>query len=427
MLYQKKKDNKIWLALFCYWLTLLIWQNVRTAVNRGSLDLLVKGVMLAFLVFIYLLNNRYIKRDILLICIVYLAIIAVSKLPQGIPTTDDLLYYAFPIVMLLLLCGVGGEFTVNKKQLLSLCNCLIVTVSYIVLYALIVHTDSFLYAADVTNAYGNELRSFLASSHEFGLYLAFGMMAILLCMELSEHIGSFLRAVYIITFSVFAISLILTFSRTSIVAFALMLVCYLIFFSKAKTGRQILLISLFVLLTVLLIPSARRYLTEIVFKNNNDAGRGEMLGAGWDIFMRCDLRGKLFGIDRERAQMLLYYRYRHMSFHNAYIQVLVTNGICGIAFFATAIFITVRSICRTLKKHLQWRSLTLLLFAFLGAACFYMMTQTTILFASSIDSYFISLFGIVVPQYVCNAICAGTFGEEPQPETKPVRSKYRRL
>lgn len=406
---KKKSGDHLYLALFLYWLILLIWQNIRTAANRDGMDMVIKASLIVLLALYFLYNSQSVKRYVMIVFLLLVSIYAVTKLTAEGFSFDDAMYYFFPLLMFLLTLGMGGTCTITKKQLTQLCYMLTFAEMYIVVYALIFQPEKYVEAITVTNAYGNELTSFLTSNHEFGYYLSFGVMAAILCLELDGRLNAGRKAYLITAIVSFSVSLILTFSRTAIVAFAVMLFFYVVF-SRRKTMRKVLIFTMLgAMAVVFLIPPLREYFLLIVFKNNNDAGREVLIDAGMTMFWRGTLLNKLFGYDRQTAVQYLADTFRHGSFHNSYVQTLVCNGLVGLSFLIGCLIYEACNIYRTVKAAQQWKWLIKLFYGFLGAMLVTMMFQTNDLFASSIDSYFLTFFAFVLPIYVNNAVRQGVF------------------
>lgn len=406
---KKKSGDHLYLALFLYWLILLIWQNIRTAANRDGMDMVIKASLIVLLALYFLYNSQSVKRYVMIVFLLLVSIYAVTKLTAEGFSFDDAMFYFFPLLMFLLTLGMGGTCTITKKQLTQLCYMLTFAVMYIVVYALIFQPEKYVEAITVTNAYGNELTSFLTSNHEFGYYLSFGVMAAILCLELDGRLNAGRKAYLTTAIVLFSVSLILTFSRTAIVAFAVMLFFYVVF-SRRKTMRKVLIFTMLgAMAVVFLIPPLREYFLLIVFKNNNDAGREVLIDAGMTMFWRGTLLNKLFGYDRQTAVQYLADTFRHGSFHNSYVQTLVCNGLVGLSFLIGCLIYEACNIYRTVKAAQQWKWLIQLFYGFLGAMLVTMMFQTNDLFASSIDSYFLTFFAFVLPIYVNNAVRQGVF------------------
>ena len=106
------------------------------------------------------------------------------------------------------------------------------------------------------------------------------------------------------------------------------------------------------------------------------------------------------------------------SFHNAYLQQLVANGLLGVVILISITVVTFRDISKTIKLQTEWSRIPKIFIAFNCASLAFMMFNTTCVFASSIDSYFLTLFVIIIPKYVNQSIREGTFDI---PKKKDVR------
>ena len=406
---QQKKGKHVYIMLFLYWLILLIWQNIRTGENRDGIDTVIKAGLIVFLTIYFYFCSRSIKSNVLLVFLFYLLAYSFAKLTSAKFDLTDAMYYYFPLLMFLVTLGMGGNSTISKEDLIRLCYMLIIAVFYIVVYAMIFQREAYLQAIRASNAYGNELTSFLASSHEFGYYLAFGIMAAILCMDLDEKMSPAKKAGLIIAIIMFSLSLILTFSRTAIVAFIVMLLWYVLSSGKRKLKKAIFGIVFASLLLILIIAPLREYFLLVVFKDNNDAGRDELAAAGLEIFKRAPLGNMLFGYDRHSVQRYLARWYRHSSFHNSFIQTLTCNGLIGVAFPIGCFIYEAVHIAKTVKLAPEWKRLANLFYSFMFALLITLLFQTNSLFASSIDSYFLTFFCFLLPIYVDNAIRQGVF------------------
>lgn len=398
------KKNNVYLILFMYWLILLVWQNVRSAANRDSIDTIIKACLIVFLTVYFVMRTKTVKSSVLIVFLAYIFIISVTKLTASSFQLADAMYYYFPFLMFLVTMGFGGNSTISKDDVVKLFYMLTFTVLYIVIYSWIFQTDKYLHAFSVSNAYGNELTSFLASSHEFGYYLAFGIMGAILCNDLDAKMNSLRRTYLIFVIVLFSVSLILTFSRTAILVFLSMLLWYV--FSSGQRGlkRALLIVVVILAVIIIVVQPIREYVLQIVFKNNNDAGRDELATGGLEVFQRAPLINRLFGYDKYTIGRYLSREFSHSSFHNAYVQTLVCNGIVGVLFVVGCFIYEAIHIARTMRISPGWRRLSNLFFSFEVALLISMLFQTNSLFASSIDSYFLTLFGFLLPIYADNAI-----------------------
>ncbi len=407
---RKGKTPLLHYVLMIYWLTLLVWQNLGAGAsnNKGSFDVLVKMFLIAILVIYYIIHATGFRRDVLLTIMALVVIYGYTKI-SGRPSLNMLLYYFFPLLFMLIIYGCGWKFELRRHQLVKMCNLLVIVVAYIALYALIFCFDQFQNVFSIDNAYGNELKSFLLSSHEYGLYLSFGIMAAILCMEFDPEGTRRKKGWYIAAIVLFSANLLLTFSRTSLLAFAVMMLCYVLIFAKKKLRNWVIAITVVAVATVLLVPSLREFFWEIVMKGNNDAGREGLTTLALDIYSIGNAQKRIVGTDYSIVRGILASSKQLGSFHNAYLQMLVANGMLGVGILVTVSVVTFRDIYVTIKQGTQWSRLPKFFIAFNCAAIVFMFFNTTCLFASSIDSYFLTLFASIVPKYVNRSIREGTF------------------
>ncbi len=416
---RKGKTPLLHYVLMMYWLVLLIWQNMGAGGtdNKSIVDVVIKMLLITLLCVYYLMHATGIRRDILLTIMTLVALYVYTKI-TSLNDSSAVLYYFFPLMFLLLIYGCGWKFELRRYQLVKMCSMLVLVVAYIAVYALIFCFDQFQNAFTITSAYGNELKSFLMSSHEYGLYLAFGIMAAILCIELDPSCTKAKKAWYIVAIVLFAVNLILTFSRTSLLAMALMMICYVLLFAKKKLRNWMFVLLAVLVLTVLFVTPLREFFWEIVMKENTEAGRDTLRGMAIQLFDLGAARQKLFGWEYGLVRGMLSGSQNLGSFHNAYLQQLVANGIVGAAILVSVSVVTLADIYKTIRRGTQWSRVPKIFIAFNCASLAFMIFNTTCLFASSIDSYFLTLFVAIIPKYVNRSIREGTFDI---PKKKEVR------
>ena len=412
----KIKGTSIWFGLYVYWAVLLIWQNIRSVGNRGGTDVLIKAALIVVLFVFFIMCSKIVNtQNMVLILILTLATLLPIMI-NGSLEMSKLIYYLYPLFLCFCVYGIGNTNTITKKQLTTFCNIVIATVWYIVLYAIIFCTDQFVGAFSLSTAYGNELSSFLPSNYEYGLYLTFGIMLSVVCMEINKPSAG-IKLFYIVTIIVFIANLILTFSRTCIIAFLLIVAIYIIFSKKSKAKYIFVVFITLAILTYFLSGTVRTFVDEIVFKGNANSGRSELIELGMDLYLDANLFEQIFGMEYGKFSALVEYETSHSSLHNAYIQTLLTNGVKGVIFVLAILITSIVTCVKTLMGHKEHGTLIVLLIGFVLSSMIFMLTTTGSLFASSIDSYFLTVCAIIVPKYVCNAIRQGKFDSTKLQET----------
>ena len=210
----------------------------------------------------------------------------------------------------------------------------------------------------------------------------------------------------------FAINLVLTFSRTSIIAFIVLMLLYVFFAKSKKTKKIILFLFVIAIAAILLLPSLQEFFVDIVFKGNADSGRSELANIGLNIYQSSSLDRKIFGNGFSNVSDMIELSSIHSNTHNGYIQVLLATGICGLII---TVGILVVQFIINLKFIQQAKKYSFLLILYAGSvliAAVYMMTSTCTIFYSNIDAYYLTIMAFIIPKYVRNAIKAETFDEK---------------
>ena len=405
--------KKIHMVLFVYWFILVIWQNIRSGDNRSGMDVIIKVSLLLFLVCCYLFKSHKVNRNALLISYIWFFCYLVTffKDKSGF-NLGIMIPYIFPVLFFFLTFAIGHKFEITKKELLVFLNCNIAIVLYMVVYALLFCSDQFFNAFSLQSAYGNELSSFLVSNMEYGMYLLFGIIACIICLELNEKLNKFQRMCYYFIVVLFAINLVLTFSRTSIIAFIVLMLLYVFFAKSKKTKKIILFLFVIAIAAILLLPSLQEFFVDIVFKGNADSGRSELANIGLNIYQSSSLDRIFFGNGFSNVSDMIELSSIHSNTHNGYIQVLLATGICGLII---TVGILVVQFIINLKFIQQAKKYSFLLILYAGSvliAAVYMMTSTCTIFYSNIDAYYLTIMAFIIPKYVRNAIKAETFDEK---------------
>lgn len=397
--------------LFLYWMILVIWQNVNEAGNTlSTFDTALKVGLILYLVVYFLSHANKISSKILAVLGFAIMLLITFFLEQSIDLRT-IINYAFPVLFAMVVYVFGDDFKINKAHLIAFFNCVIILVSYTAIYAVIFCTDQFINAFSITNAYGNELTSFFLSSHEYGMYLSFAIIGCLLCLRFKSREAIGAKILYILALILLVPNLILTYSRTSIYATVIALVLLVLFDGNKKFKRCFFGIAILAILLILIIPTLRDFVFEIVMKGNNDAGRNELYQSALDYYRDGTAFEKIFGRGFDRTSTFFKTFTEHNSAHNAYIQVLISCG--GLGLLVMIIFL----ICQfylNVKLIRQNRFMGAIFIAMLLSASAMMFTNTAIIFRSPIDSYFLTVLAIVVPKFVRNAINSGEFDKEVQ-------------
>lgn len=381
-----------------YWGILVFWQNVSGAQTRGTIDTIIKIGLLAYFIGFYLRRAKVINIKIIPVFFLAFSLI-ITATGESQFSLSNVIAYAYPILFLSMVYGFGDGHEINRSQLVSFCNCVIGITLYAAIYAILFRWDQFAGALSLSAAYGSELCSFFISNHEYGMYLVAAIISCLLCLKYTLKINKKRKIIYIIAIALFSVNLILTFSRTSLLGLGIFLIVYCLF-EKAKARKWIIMIAVAIIVIMTLSPTISTFVNNIVLKENNTAGRDVLFAQGVQYFQNGTLFEKIFGHGINAPRLYFESYYDHGSVHNGYLQVLLYYGLVGFismsAFILHQVIVSIRFL--KVDRHIGAISLALLL-----SAAAMMFTNTAIIFTSAIDSYFLTIFFIVVPKYLRNS------------------------
>jgi len=287
-----------------------------------------------------------------------------------------------------------------------LLNLIITTDLTMVIYSIIFQFEKIKRAFTIGSSYSNELTSFFISNHEYALYLLIGFQSCLLCYHFLSGAKSLVKNRYIILSLLFLVNMILTFSRTAILGVCVLLITYILISNNNKVKRLALSLMLTTVILFIISKDFNEFMLKIVLKGNNDAGRFSMWNFGLNIYKDSSLLQKLTGQGSAKITQALFYYSNHKSFHNAYIQVLLQFGLIGFLFF---IYVIISSIINGIKLTHKDKFLSAMFISTSISTIAYMFTNTTLIMQSSIDSYILTMFSIILPIYVKNSIYNNEF------------------
>lgn len=392
------RKNHIHIAMFLYWLVLVIWQNLSGEEARSTIDTAIK-VVLIFSLFAYCMQfkNKINSTSIYIYCVL-VASLLVTFVFESERNSLALVTYMYAILMVFIMLLKGGNFKVSVEQYLIFLKCVIFVVLYISIYALINCREQYQTAFSITDAYGNELSSFLTSSHEFGMYLVAGIISAIICLH-NFNFSPIKKLLYFACIGLFFVNLILTYSRTSIVAFAVFVAFYL-FSSKNDKIKYVLVVVIVALFLVYIcVPKLQTFFVQTVFKGGNNKSRNFLFEVGVDYFKNSPFIRKMFGNGINSVRDYFTLTANHGSVHNGYLQVLLYFGIVGLTFMLSFVIMRIVNSYKFRKSDIYYGSIFLSL-ALSGAM--FMLTDTSCVFFSSIDSFFLTVFYFIIPMYLQN-------------------------
>ena len=404
MIKNKLTDN-VSIVFLVYWVTLVIWQNINPEASGTTVDTAVKMILLGIMIVYFSFHRRENLNYFVAFCVFTLSML-ISFIPEDSFAIRSLLNYFFPVLFVFLTIILGGKHEINKSQLKVFLNGVVAVSLYTALYTVVFMQGDVIDALTAGSAYGHELTSFFVSNHEYALYMMAGIVSAIILIEINKSKNVLLNLWYAICIALFMFNLILTFSRTYLFATIAVIGIYAFINRKSKLSKFLIFAAIAIGVLIITVPSLSKYVYEIILKSNTDSGRNELTELAWKKFDDGSIFEKLWGHGISSMQDFFEDKTNLASVHNAYLQILLYFGGIGLfvllAFVASHIF----SAIKIIKKE---KFLGAIYTALVVGALLAMVAQTVTIFTSAIDSFFLTVFAIIVPKYVINSINAGTF------------------
>jgi O-antigen ligase len=158
-------------------------------------------------------------------------------------------------------------------------------------------------------------------------------------------------------------------------------------------------------LIVVFNAQINNFVFNIILRLSHDAGRTELMTAGFSLFLSGSIPEILFGIGYGNTGQAAKSIIGNHSFHNAYIMILLNGGIMMMLFF---LLIVVSSITNSMKCIRINKNAGIYMLMTIIIALLYMCTQTPIIFCSDLLSFMITSFTFIIPKYYYNSIKSQT-------------------
>lgn len=400
----KTNENKKGIAavLFIYWTILVIWQAAGYA-SKSSLDILVKVCLIGILSLYYIMHCNG-KLNHLCLFMLYICSFTVTFSMESNASINTLVFYAYSILIVFLVFVIGSKFKVNSRQYIWFLDAIIFVSLLSALYALVFCPDQITAALGASSAYGSELSSFFVSSHEYGMYMGASVIGCFFGLQFCSSKRK--KVFYILALVVLVPNLLMTFSRTSIYSTVVFFLIYVFSLKKKKLKFLILMAALVFLFLCFTWPPLNSLLENLFAKGS--AGRDSLYAYALEYYADYSPIEMLFGSGIERVRTDFETALDHGSVHCAYLQILLYFGAIGLIWLLSCLVVAFILYYKLRKINPQWaRNFVCLL---LWCSCI-MLTNTTVIFTSPIDCYFLTMFALIVPKYVCNSIQSGNFGE----------------
>lgn len=403
---EEHSEFKIENILLMYWGILVGWQALRISPTGSTLDTILKIALIIILVCAYVFHSKGVTRNSFLALMLVLMVSLISFLQANESGLRSLIVYFFPALFAFLSYGLGGEYCISMQRFVSFLYKIIFGVYVMAMYAVIVTPNKFTGALSLSGAYSNELCSFFYNNHEYALYLTAGIFGCLICLKYDYQITKLKKYYLLLGISLFFANLVLTFSRSYILTASILLSVYILFGSRTSLKR--LYFAAVVLLLGVIYSSSRmqNFVFAVVFKSNTMSGRDSLLQLALDTFRSGSIFQKMFGQGASATAAFFVEQTQHSSVHNGYMQILLYFG--AVALFIMLTFL-VSQLFASIKLLAVDKEIGIICVALNLAAFLPMITTTTSLFSSSVDSFFLTMFMIVVPKYIRNSLISDAY------------------
>lgn len=394
--------TKVHIVMMLYWILLISWQIFRSVTNRSFLDVIVKCCLMAIPIFYALSvtkrNNKYRVSSLLFLIFYFVSQIITVIINEEILSLSVIVTILFTSLSYFIYMIMLDHEQLSLKQLINLYDSFIICTVILALYNITFCWSRFSQILKISNAYGHETSSILKSNHEFALYLIFGIIMCIFCIKKKENRKSIIK--YYLCILLLLINLVSTFSRTSILSLLFCLLVLIYFYNKKVLPKYILAIGLLVLF-IIITPPIRTYVSEVIMKDNTDARRLILLAYGANLIRSLDPLHQLYGIGYTNFGTELYHTLQSTSLHNSYLTIMINGGILELAFYASIIISTFKT-AKDCRKYDKFSGSLFL--GFIVLSLLFMTTATSIIFTSQLDSYTLTMFGIIIPKYYKNYV-----------------------
>lgn len=391
---QVTKKNILIIGLI-YWVLLMFWQVIRIVDNHSGIDLFVKLLLVAYLLISTALVSGFkakfsISKLVLLIIIILINVLSLL-INFSTFSAQELLYYLFPIIIFFIYFIINQKTYINNNQLVIFLKGYVFVILILMSYNILFRFNEFISIFKIRQAYGSEMSSFLASSHEFGMYLVFGIYALLLLYRITKKN----LVTYFIIVLLMVLNLVSTISRTSIFSLAIGIIVLFAFSGFKRTFVYFIILFLTVLISFS-FPPIREYIFTVILKENNSAARDFLLVKGFELFESLPMYRKLLGYGFGQTNRYLNIELGHNSFHNAYLNVLLYGGLLQFLLFLSLLLYIIK---KSYNKYKQNKYLGSIIISMSITCIFIMFTNTSIIMTSPIDSFLLTIFAFLIPVF----------------------------
>lgn len=322
--------------------------------------------------------------------LIFLTIRSLEPLSYGeinILDIADILVRWFSIVYLFLVCG---KMAIDEKTLLQFMKWILGIGILSCVYNLFFNFAEIINISELANSYQANFKSFFANRNQFATFLVITIIASLYLLKNSDYKSK----LYKVLFGVAALNLLLTFSRTAIIATCLYLLLVVCWELRGHFFKKYLLLTALVLLAiaVLMSPATQQLTNTLIIREesiSDVSGRSDIWQTGLGLVSGANVAfgvGEFNGLERAKQS-----GFEFTQFHSFYIDSLVLGGVYWLVMMIVILLVTIKRI-KVGLAHSKYYPITyysfvvfIILSAFESVGLFglgYVDTITTVFFVS---------------------------------------------
>jgi len=382
-----------------YWVLLMLWQILRPVENRSITDIGVKALLLGSLLSYVVLKSycRKINLTGLLFLILYTLLQVLSHLNNydlfKISCIIDIIF-SFCIIFAFLI--LNNDYVITKDELILFSRIIVGIVFVLCIYADLFQFDKIIAAINTKSGYFNAVSSIVATNHEFGLYLSFGITSCGFLLFNSK--GTLWKKIkYYFLIALFFFNMILTFSRTSLAS--VILATAIAIFAMKKHRLAFFCLTFLMIIGILLNDNLKDFIFNIVLRVHHDGNREVLVRGGLSYYIRGSIRDILIGVGPSQTVLYAGEISDSVNFHNAYITILLNGGLAMMMFF---LYIVVDNLGNGFKVLRYSRCDGAYMLAVCIVMLLYMWGQTPVIFSPDLVSSMLTFYCIIIPKYYYN-------------------------
>ena len=369
--------------------------------SKGSVyDTLYKAVILsifAIAIIIYSLKRKLVSLNFFYIVFLFITLQIISIIIADHGSIYSLSIIGYYLIMLSLTVIFLGKGIIQVSQFTILCRNFVIFMLLASLFNFVVNFEDLLGLTLTQTSYNYNFSSFFDSRNTFSyfLYIAIVLNTFLLVYKKNKFFYS-ISGIFLF------INLLLTFSRSSLLALFVFLLIFVL--STAKIKNKIILIYL-VALSLILVLINEKVVNLILYIFRPEVGltgRTQIFDIGFKYFLSNNV---LFGSGYVRPLDHLLLFTNNVTYHNTYISILVYGGLLLMSFYTLLLYYIFNNIRLLYRFN---KNISMFFLSLMASYLAYSIVEEQLLFFTSVSSFIITILLVLYPKLVLNNYIKGT-------------------